>query len=105
MATVAPRRRATPRAEVSLPVALSRGARHGAELVGRTQDLGPGGMRIETRRPLHAGEELAFVLAMDDGSRVVGRAHVVRHHAGGVYGLRFDRLGDGCKERLEALVP
>lgn len=84
---------------------LSRGARHGAEVVGRTHDLGPGGMRVETRRPLHAGEELSFVLALDDGARVSGRAHVVRHHAGDFYGLRFDRLAAGAAERLAALCP
>ena len=84
---------------------LSRGARHGAELVGRTHDLGPGGMRVETKRPLHTGEELAFVLALDDGARISGRAHVVRHHAGDFYGLRFDRLADGGIERLTALAP
>ena len=105
MATVAPRRRASPRAEISLPVALARGARHGAELVGRTHDLGPGGMRVETKRPLHDGEELAFVLALEDGSRIAGRAHVVRHHAGDLYGLRFDRLAAGALERLAAMVP
>lgn len=104
MATVAPRRRASPRAEISVAVMLSRG-RAGADLVGRTQDLGPGGMLVETRRPLRTGEELAFVLALDDGARVSGRAHVVRHHAGDLYGLRFDRLADGARERLTALVP
>ena len=105
MATAAPRRRASPRAEISLPVALARGARHGAELAGRTHDLGPGGMRVETKRPLNAGEELAFVLALEDGTRLAGRAHVVRQHAGHVYGLRFDRLADGAFERLAAMCP
>ena len=105
MATTTPRRRAAPRAEISLPVALARGARHGADLVGRTQDLGPSGMRVEVGRPLHDGEELAFVLALEDGTRITGRAHVVRHHAGDVYGLRFDRLAGDARDRLAALVP
>ena len=83
---------------------LARG-RAGADLVGRTHDLGLGGMRVETQRPLRAGEELAFVLALEDGTRLTGRAHVVRHHAGGVYGLRFDRLAGDARERLAAIAP
>ena len=104
MARTIPRRRASPRAVISLPVTLTRGALAGADLIGRTHDLGPAGMRVQTRRPLHEGEELAFVLALDDGARVSGRAHVVRHHAGDVYGLRFDRLAGDARERLTAIA-
>ena len=104
MGTAVPRRRASPRAAISLPVTLARGALAGADLVGRTHDLGPDGMRVQTRRPLHEGEELTFALQLDDGERVTGRAHVVRHHAGDVYGLRFDRLADGARERLATIA-
>lgn len=97
------RRRAAPRAEVSLGVTLTR-AGAGAAVEGRTHDLGPGGMRVATRRPLRVDEQLAFAVALDDGTRVSGRAHVVREHACDVYGLRFDRLAPGDGERLEALA-
>lgn len=97
------RRRAAPRAEVSLGVMLSR-AGTGADVEGRTYDLGPGGMRVSTRRPLRVDEQLAFAVDLDDGTRVTGRAHVVREHACEVYGLRFDRVAPGDGERLEALA-
>lgn len=76
----------------------------GAAVEGRTHDLGPGGMRVATRRPLRVDEQLVFAVDLDDGTRITGRAHVVREHACEVYGLRFDRLAAGDGERLEALV-
>ena len=88
---------------MALDVKLARG-RAGADVVGRTHDLGPGGMRVATRRPLRVDEQLAFVVFLEDGTRVTGRAHVVREHAGHVYGLRFDRLAIGGQERLAALA-
>ncbi len=76
----------------------------GADVKGLTHDLGPGGMRVSTRRPLRVDEQLAFIVDLDDGTRVTGRAHVVREHACEVFGLRFDRLAPGDGERLEALI-
>ena len=96
-------RRATPRAQVALDVTLARG-RAGSPVVGRTHDLGPGGMRVATKRPLHVDEQLDFVLAFDDGTRVAGRAHVIRHHVGEVYALLFDRLAEVDRARLAALA-
>ena len=104
MATLAHRRRASPRAEIALDVTLARG-RAGADVVGRTQDVGPSGMRVATRRPLGIDEQLAFDLCMADGTHVTGRVHVVREHAPEVYGLRFDRLAPGGRELLAALIP
>jgi len=89
--------------ELALVVRLSRG-RHGHDVEGRTEDVGPSGIRVATRRPLRPGEPLSFVLTLDDGTTVTGQAHVVREHACDVYALRFDRVagdGQGC---LEALV-
>jgi PilZ domain len=103
MATLPPRRRATARAEMSVGVVLARG-RAGADVEGRTHDLGPGGMCVGTQRPLRIDEQLEFVLALDDGTRVGGRAHVIRQHAGDVYGLRFDHLSGDGRERLAALA-
>ena len=103
MATAPQCRRIMPRVEMSVDARLSRG-RQGADVVGRTQDLGPGGMRVATRRPLRVDEQLEFVLDLQDGTRVAGRAHVVREHACDVYGLRFDRLAAGDRDCLEALT-
>ena len=96
------RRRATPRTEIALDVVFARG-RAGADVAGRTHDLGPGGMRVATRRPLRVDEQLAFDLALDDGSHLTGLAHVVREHACDVYGLRFDRLTPADQARLSSL--
>ena len=103
MQTLGPRRRATPRAQLAVDVVLARG-RVGSDVGGRTQDLGPGGMRVATRRPLRVDEHLRFTITLDDETQVTGRAHVVREDARNVYGLRFDRLADDARERLESLV-
>jgi hypothetical protein len=105
MATATPRRRASPRVEISVDVALSRAASRDP-VTGRTLDVGPGGMLVETRRPLRLGEPLQFTCALQDGGdgQLTGRAHVVREHVKGVYGLCFERLGDAQRARLAALV-
>ena len=103
METLTPRRRASPRVQMTLDVVLARG-RAGADVAGRTQDVGPGGMCVATRRPLRIDEQLTFELVLDDGTRVTGRAHVIREHACDVYGLRFDRVVADGLERLAALA-
>ena len=103
METPAHGRRATPRCPMTLAVTLARG-RAGADVAGSTQDVGPGGMRVATRRPLRLDEQLSFVLALEDGTSVTGRAHVIREHACDVYGLRFDRLAPADRERISALM-
>jgi PilZ domain len=103
MASTELRRRATPRAQIAVAVTLARG-RVGKDVTGRTQDLGPGGMRVATRRPLRVDEHLAFELTLDDGTCVTGRARVVREDVGNVYGLRFARIADDGLERLASLV-
>ena len=103
MGTFQPRRRATPRAQIAVDVALARG-RFGADVTGRTRDLGPGGMSVATQRPLRVDEHLTFTLTFDDSVQIAGRAHVVREDARNVYGLRFDHLAAGDRERLELLV-
>ena len=82
---------------------LARG-RSGADVPGRTSDVGPGGMRVATRRPLRVDELLAFDLVLADGRRITGTAHVVREHACDVYGLRFDRLAADDRDRLAQLA-
>ena len=103
MPSSAPSRRATLRAQIAVDVTLARG-RVGCDVAGRTQDLGPGGMRVATRRPLRVDEHLAFALTFEDGTRMTGRARVVREDVGNVYGLRFARIAADDLERLESLV-
>jgi hypothetical protein len=71
----------------------------------RTQDLGPGGMRVVTERPLKPDEQLAFEVVLGDGSRLGGVAHVVREHSYRCYALCFERLDASTAERLRALAP
>jgi hypothetical protein len=101
MATRVPQRRASPRAELECEATLSRG--RGGAVVCRTQDLGPGGMRVATERPLKPDEQLVFEVVLSDGSRVTGVAHVLREHSYRCYALRFERLAPGGAERLRAL--
>lgn len=75
----------------------------GSDVTGRTKDLGPGGMRVSTSRPLRVDERLTFAVELDDGTRVAGRAHVVREHGATVYAVRFDRVDEAADERLWAL--
>jgi hypothetical protein len=89
--------------ELCAQVRFSR-TRAGSEVEGTTHDVGPGGMRVATRRPLRLDEHLSFVLALDDGTEVCGQAHVVREHACDVYGLCFDRLSPGDRACLETLA-
>jgi len=87
---------------MALDVILSRG--HGSTVPGRTQDLGPAGMRVAMRRPLRVDEHLEFDIDVGDGGHVAGRAHVVREHAYGVYALRFDALADVARAWLSGLA-
>jgi len=82
---------------------LSRG--RGGAVRCRTQDLGPGGMRVAAERPLKPDEQLAFEVLLADGSRIAGVAHVVREHSYRCYALRFERLDASAAERLWALAP
>ena len=68
----------------------------------RTLDIGPGGMRVHTSRPLSVDELLEFELP--DHARINGRARVLREQAYRVYALRFERLGDEARAEIAALV-
>jgi hypothetical protein len=101
MAARVPQRRASPRAQLECEATLSR--LRGGAVRCRTQDLGPGGMRVATERPLKPDEQLAFEVVLGDGARVAGVAHVVREHSYRCYALCFERLAPGDAERLGAL--
>jgi PilZ domain len=102
MDTQGNRRRRQPRAALQLTCTLTR--RKGGPIDGRTLDLGPGGMRVTTNRPLAIDEVLHFHLPFEE-ERLDGDARVVREHGPNVYALRFEGLAPEAATRLEAVVP
>jgi PilZ domain-containing protein len=96
-------RRVAPRAPLALDVTLSRGK--GGPISGRTVDVGTGGMRIATGRPLSVDELLTFELPTGSGAQpVAGRARVLREHAKSVYALRIEQIADEASTVLSGLV-
>jgi hypothetical protein len=94
-------RRESPRVAITVPCTLQR--RMGTAIEAETIDLGPGGMRITSTRPLTADEELDFAIARP-GLRVTGRARVMRRHERRVYALRFERLPAVSRDALRGLA-
>jgi len=94
-------RRRLPRVHIAVECTLQR--RMGSPITAQTIDLGPGGMRVESRRPLSADEELDFAIP-SDVMRVSGRARVMRQQERFVYALRFERLAPEAKAALNALA-
>ena len=74
----------------------------GKTIEGQTVDLGPGGMRVKTDRPLAIDETFDFELP--DRARINGRARVVDERGYRVYGLRFDKLGDEARAEIALLA-
>ena len=93
-------RRRTWRTEISLQCTLHR--RTGKMIEAQTLDLGPGGMRVKTNRPLAVDETFDFEL--HDRARINGRARVVDERGNRVYGLRFDKLGDEARAEIALLA-
>jgi hypothetical protein len=91
-------KRRSPRVRLEMECTLHR--RSGSPIIGRTVDLGPGGMCVATTRPLSADEVLAFELP----PRISGRARVLRQQSYDSYAVRFETLGDPAREALSALV-
>src|ERR1700759_1925877 len=97
-----PERRGSPRVELDCGCTLSR--RFGTPVEGRTVDVGPGGMRVATQRPLTTDEVLEFELPPPSGPGVRGRARVLRQQSYGVYALRFERLTEDARAALVRLA-
>ena len=93
-------RRRSWRTELSLECTLHR--RTGKMIEGRTVDIGPGGMRVHTTRPLSIDELLEFELP--ERGRINGRARVLREQAYRVYALRFEKLGDEARAEIAELT-
>jgi hypothetical protein len=94
-------RRRSPRVEISMVCTLQR--RMGSPIEARTLDLGPGGMRVASDRPLTVDEELDFDI-LRGSLRLTGYARVMRQHERRVYALRFERLPGLSREALRALM-
>jgi hypothetical protein len=78
--------------------------RFGSPVKGQTVDVGPGGMRVATQRPLSTDEVLEFELPPPAGPGVRGHARVLRQQGYGVYALRFERLSDEARAALTRLA-
>ena len=76
--------------------------RTGSVVEAQTLDLGPGGMRVKSSRPLAVDESFEFELP--ERARINGRARVVNERGYRVYGLRFEKLGDEARAEIAALA-
>jgi hypothetical protein len=93
-------RRRSWRTEVEVVCQLSR--KTGKVIEAKTLDLGPGGMRIHTNRPLAPDELLEFELP--EHARIHGRARVLREHGYRIYAVRFEKLGDEARAEIALLA-
>jgi PilZ domain-containing protein len=93
-------RRRSWRTDVTLECTLHR--RTGKMIDGKTVDIGPGGMRVHTNRPLAVDEVLEFELPAR--GRINGRARVLREQNYRVYALRFEKLGDEARAEIAELT-
>jgi PilZ domain len=89
--------RRSPRIELAMPCTLHR--RSGSPIEATTVDVGPGGMRVSTRRPLAADETLRFELQGIDG-----RARVLRQQTHDTYAIRFEMLDEPALTELKRLT-
>ena len=96
---VSDERRHMPRTAIEVPCTLSR--RSGSAISAQTVNLGPGGMRITSERPLAPDEVLRFDLP---DQAVDGRARVLRQDGHRTYALRFEALPEPARDRLGALA-
>ncbi len=93
-------RRRSWRTDIALDCNLSR--KTGKTIEAKTLDVGPGGMRVHTNRPLAADELLEFELPRRE--RIHGRARVLREQGYRIYALRFEKLGDEARAEIAKLT-
>lgn len=96
-------RRQTARMRMELEITLSRAK--GGPVSAKTIDIGPGGLRISSRRPLRVDEclEVSLPLADGGGGPVSATIRVMREEPLHVYGVRFEHLAASIAERLARL--
>jgi len=95
------RRRLYPRRHVGVEVTLMRD--RGSPIRAHTLEIGGGGMRIESERPLAVDEVLNFDLPLH-GYPIEGHARVLREHGPNVYALRFEVFSDSSLDRVLQFV-
>ena len=93
-------RRRTWRTDITLECTLHR--RTGKMIDAETLDVGPGGMRVKTHRPLSVDEVLEFELPVRP--RINGQARVLREQGYRIYAIRFEKLGDEARAEIAALA-
>lgn len=92
-----------PRAVVALPIQLGR--RAGPPVSALTVDLGAGGVRVTSKRPLRVDEELSIDVELRPGRpHLDGIARVLRQDRHDVYALRFERLPPECVAELRSFL-
>jgi hypothetical protein len=90
--------RRNPRAQLALALVLKRAK--GGPVSCRTIDVGAGGARVTTDRPLRVDELLAFDLITDGEGHIEGRCRVLRQQGLNQYGLRFEDVDAAALELL-----
>ncbi len=95
-------RRRAPRFAAAVPCTLSR--TKGSAITARTVDVGPGGLRVHSARPLSTDEVLTVDLDPTADLHICGRARVLRQSGHDTYALRFEGLSDQLREQLQALA-
>ena len=91
-------KRRFPRAAIELDCTLRR--RTGSAITAHTVDVGPGGMRVCTARPLSVDEVLMFELSPS----LSGHARVLRHQGWDTYAVRFENLQEPVLAELERMT-
>ena len=94
-------RRRQPRAQISIDCVLTRSK--GSPVNCHTIDVGPGGMCVETERPLGVDEVLHFDFPVE-GVNVDGDARVLREQGPNVYALRFETVAAASALTLSSLA-
>ena len=95
--------RGTERANVYLELQLAR--KVGRTINVRTLDVGFGGARVVSERPLRIDEELQFQCDLPTGRcHLDGMARVLRQDRHNVYALRFEHVSPELLTELRAFV-
>jgi hypothetical protein len=96
-------RRVGRRVEVDLELHLER--KVGTTLTVHTCDLGAGGARVISERPLRIDEEFHFDLDLPAGGcHLDGTARVLRQYLHDTYAVRFEHIDPGVLRDLGAFV-
>ncbi len=97
MAQPTVQRRSSPRGPVTVQCLLAR--RVGAPIACETLDVGGGGMRVRSGRPLSVDEAVEFTLSLAGGP-LAGQARVLRMQGHNEYALRFEGLREEAAQVL-----